>query len=472
MATTSIWRVKGWLGKVVIYAENPDKTANPKFYADKDMTVQDGQQLSDVLRYAVNSEKTQDTGGENGAPLHRFVSGINCSPATARDEMLAVKKRFGKENGTVAYHGYQSFAPGEATPEMAHEIGVKLATRLWGDRYQVIVATHLDKENHLHNHFVLNTVSFVDGIKYHRTKKDYHDMQAVSDVLCREYSLSVIENPQYGKAKQYSEWRAEQEQRPTWRGLIRADIDEAIRQSMTERQFFDHLRKKGYAVKIGKDISVRPPGKERFVRLVRNFGEDYSIEQIRIRILSQTRAEKKLPEPPRQVIRVRLFGSLKTARKITGFRALYIHYCYLLGIFPKNKPNQNRRLHFLLREDLRKMDAITAETRLLVRNRIDTAEQLFSYQSEVKGRIAALTDERKRLYKLQRTAAVKADPEKAAEIKDRISALSKELAALRREVSLCDDIAERSGVIKEKIKAVREDEQPERKEKTDHVQFR
>ena len=472
MATTSIWRVKGWLGKVVIYAENPDKTANPKFYADKDMTKQDGQQLSDVIRYAANSEKTQDTGGENSAPLHRFVSGINCSPATARDEMLAVKKRFGKENGTVAYHGYQSFAPGEATPEMAHEIGVKLATRLWGDRYQVIVATHLDKENHLHNHFVLNTVSFVDGIKYHRTKKDYHDMQAVSDALCREYRLSVIENPQHGRAKQYGEWRAEQEQRPTWRGLIRTDIDEAIRQSMTERQFFDHLRKKGYAVKIGKDISVKPPGKERFVRLMRNFGEDYSMEQIRRRILSQTRAEKKPSEPPRQVIRVRLLGSLEKTRKITGFRALYFHYCYLLGIFPKNKPHQNRRIHFLLREDLRKLDAITAETRLLVNHRIDTVEQLFSYQSEVKGRIAALTDERKQLYKSQRTAAVKSDPNKAAESKERISALSKEFAALRREVSLCDDIAERSGVIKEKIKAVCKDEQIKGKERTDHVQFR
>lgn len=473
MATTSIWRVKGWLGKVVVYVENPDKTTNPKFYTEEDMTGQDGQELSDVIRYAVNSRKTQKTDNEDCAVVHRFVSGINCSPSTARDEMLAVKKRFGKENGTVAYHGYQSFAPGEATPEMAHKIGVKLAARLWGDRYQVIVATHLDKENHLHNHFVLNTVSFVDGIKYHRTKKDYHDMQTVSDELCREYRLSVIENPQYGKAKQYGEWRAEQEQRPTWRGLIRADIDEAIRQSMTERQFFDNLRKKGYEVKIGKDISVRPPGKERFVRLIRNFGEDYSIEQIRRRILSQTRAEKKPSAQTRQVIRIRLFSSLEKTRKITGFRALYFHYCYLLGIFSKNKPNQNkRRLHFLLREDLRKLDDITAETRLLVRNRIDTAEQLFSYQSEVKGKITAFTVERKQLYKLQRTAAVKADPEKAAEIKGRISALSKELAPLRKEVSLCDDIAERSGVIKEKIKAVRKDEQIKGKERTDHVQFR
>lgn len=332
MATTSIWRVKDWLGKVVIYAENPEKTANPKFYADRELTEQDGQQLSDVIRYAVNSEKTQETDSEDGTPLHRFVSGINCSPSTARDEMLAVKKRFGKKDGTVAYHGYQSFAPGEATPELAHEIGVKLAERLWGDRYQVIVATHLDKENHLHNHFVLNTVSFVDGIKYHRTKKDYHDMQAVSDALCREYGLSVIEQPQQGRGKQYGEWRAEQEQRPTWRGLIRSDIDEAIRQAMTERQFFDALQKKGYAVKVGKDISVRPPGKERFVRLMRNFGEDYSLDNIRRRILSQSRLERKKPEQKPEILRVRLIGSLKTARKLTGFRALYVHYCYLLGI--------------------------------------------------------------------------------------------------------------------------------------------
>ncbi len=473
MATTSIWRVKGWLGKVVVYVENPDKTTNPKFYTDEDMTEQDEQELSDVIRYAVNSRKTQKADNEDCAVVHRFVSGINCSPSTARDEMLAVKKRFGKESGTVAYHGYQSFAPGEATPEIAHEIGMKLAARLWGDRYQVIVATHLDKENHLHNHFVLNTVSFVDGIKYHRTKKDYHDMQTVSDELCREYRLSVIENPQYGKAKQYGEWRAEQEQRPTWRGLIRTDIDEAIRQAMTERQFFDALRKRGYAVKVGKDISVRPPGKERFVRLMRNFGEDYSLDNIRKRILSQGRPERRTSEQKPVILRVRLIGSLKTARKLTGFRALYVHYCYLLGIFPKNRPQQNRkRLHFLLREDLLKLDAITAETRLLAGHRIDTAEQLFSYQSEVKDKIIVLTAERKQLYKLQRTAVVKADPEKSAEIKDRISALSKELATLRKEVSLCDDIAERSGVIKEKIKAVREDEHIKGKEKTDHVQFR
>lgn len=471
MATTSIWRVKGWLGKVVIYVENPDKTDNPAFVEKQDMTDRQTQGLSDVIDYAVNSEKTQAVDDEAAEVMHSFVSGVNCHPMTAREEMIAVKKRFGKEDGTVAYHGYQSFAPGEATPEMAHEIGLKLAQKLWGDKYQVLVATHLDKDSHLHNHFVLNTVSFVDGIKYHRTEKDYYDMQKASDELCQEYGLSVIENPQRGKSKHYGEWRAEQENRPTWRGLIRADVDEAIRQSMTERQFFDNLRKKGYEIKVGKDISVRPQGKERFVRLVRNFGEEYSIEAIRKRILEQSRPERPLPEPERKTKRYVLRGNLNATRKITGFRALYFHYCYLLGIFPKNRQQSNKRLHFLLREDLTKLEAITKEARLLGRNRIDTAEQLSLYQGGLEERINTLTAERKKLYKAQRSVTVKADPAKLSETKSQISTISKELSMLRQEVKLCEDIALRSGVIKEKLKTVREDEQ-QRKEKNSHEQFR
>lgn len=115
MAVTSIWRVKGWLGKVVVYIENPDKTTNPACYEKEDMTELECQGLENVISYAINSDKTQKIDAEK--IVERFVSGVNCHPATARMEMMAVKKRFGKEDGTVAYHGYQSVAPGEATPE-------------------------------------------------------------------------------------------------------------------------------------------------------------------------------------------------------------------------------------------------------------------------------------------------------------------------------------------------------------------
>ena len=386
--------------------------------------------------------------------------------------MLSVKKRFGKEDGTIAYHGYQSFAPGEATPEIAHKIGVELAQSLWGDRYQVVVATHLDKANHLHSHFVLNTVSFVDGIKYHRTAKDYHDLQAVSDALCREYGLSVIENPQPGKGKHYGEWRAEQEQRPTWRGIVRSDIDEVIRQSMTERQFFENLHRKGYEVKAGKDISVRPPGKERFVRLARNFGESYTLDSIRRRILEQTRAARPLPEPAPKIKHYRVSGNWRSRQKATGFRALYFHYCYLLGAFPRQKKQNHKRLHFLLREDLIKLDAITQEARLLATHRIDTAQQLSSYQSELESRISDVTSQRKQLYRKQRTVTVKSDEAASAEVSTAISALSKELSELRKEVKLCNGIAVRSGVLLEHIQKVREGNYSQRKEQTEHDQFR
>ena len=129
MATTSIWRVNGWLGKVLIYIENPDKTETPAAYEKQGMDGKEAQGLSDVIEYAIQQKKTEKAAvdDEDVPVMQRFVSGVNCSPTTARDEMIAVKKRFGKEEGTVAYHGYQSFAPGEATPEMAHEIGLKLA---------------------------------------------------------------------------------------------------------------------------------------------------------------------------------------------------------------------------------------------------------------------------------------------------------------------------------------------------------
>lgn len=473
MATTSIWSVKGWLGKLVIYVENPNKTTNPQYYEKAELTEKQAQTLLDVIDYAADPSKTDSAIHDENIETHQqFVTGINCLPTTARDEMQAVKKRFGKEDGVIAYHGYQSFAPGEADPKTAHEIGIRLAKELWGEKYQVVVATHLDKENHLHNHFVVNTVSFVDGIRYHRTGKDYHDMQVASDNLCREYGLSVIENIQYGKSKHYGEWKAEQEQRPTWRGFIKADIDEAIRMSLTERQFFRHLEEKGYEIKMGKDISVRPQGKERFVRLMRNFGEEYSIENIRRRILSQYIPEKPLAEPERKTRHYRMQGSMKTVRKITGFRALYFHYCYKLGIFPKDRPQNRKRLHFLLREDLVKLNNISQEVRLLVRNKIDTAEQLSLYKNGLEVQIEKLSAERKALYKKQRTVKCQSDPKLAEAVKKEIDGLTEQLKNLRREVHLCDDIAERSGVITEKLKAVREDEQNQGKEKQQNEPIR
>lgn len=179
-----------------------------------------------------------------------------------------------------------------------------------------------------------------------------------------------------------------------------------------------------------------------------------------------------MPEQECKVRRAKLRGDFKNTRKVTGFRALYFHYCYLLGIFPRSKPKSNKRLHFLLREDLAKLDAISEETKLLVRNHIDTAEQLFSYKEGLETKIESLTADRKALYRKQRTVSVKSDDDALGRVKEQITVISKELSALRKEVRLCEDIAIRSGVITEKNRAVREDEQSQGKENKRDEPFR
>ena len=268
----------------------------------------------------------------------RFVSGVNCHPDTAGEEMLMVKRRFDKEGGTLAYHGYQSFAPGEATPELAHEIGIKLAQRLWGDRYQVLVATHLDKANHLHSHFVVNTVSFVDGIKYHRTKQDYKEMQRVSDELCREYNLSVIRNPK-GRGKHYGEWRAEQQDKLTLRSVIRSDIDRAILASTTQRNFQEAMQAMGYTIKThtpdGQPLkypALKPPGAKGYFRFHR-LGPGYSLTEILDRVYDNVRRQTPFPEADRMAKQRNPFIPYPKAK---GIHALYLRYCYELRIIQKH----------------------------------------------------------------------------------------------------------------------------------------
>ena len=457
MATTSIWSVKGWLGKVLIYVENPDKTDNPDYIKMNEMPDVEKQELSDVIAYAMNEKKN----------MQQYVSGINCSPMTARTEMLAVKKKFDKEDGIIAYHGYQSFAEGECTPDIAHEIGVKLAEELWGNRFQVIVATHLDKAHHLHNHFVVNAVSFADGKRYRRTNQDYRDMRSVSDRLCREYGLSVVENKNQKVTRNYGEWKREKEGKPTYRGLVRADVDEAIVNARTEKQFFFYLKEKGYTFKIGKDITVKPPGRERGIKLARNFGDDYTLEQIRKRILntkqkpvSEKKNEKAVFIP---VNSIKVYGLMKPQRRIGGLRGLYLHYCYRLGILPRRTtPIDSQKIHPLLREELCKMETISKEARLLCRYHIETTEQLSSFREGLQGKMQSLCEERSKLRNQIRRMK---DDDNVVEVKDKVSSLTKKIGETRKEMKLCDGIAARSVTMKEKLKVIQQENKQEKEEK-------
>jgi len=468
MATTSLWRIKGYLGGIVLYLENPEKTNNPKYFEKNDMTEKQVQGLSDVIEYTIQKEKTEITDDETLEVIRSYVSGINCSPSTARNEMMAVKKRFGKESGTMAYHGYQSFRAGEVDPDTAHKIGIALAEKLWGDRFQVLIATHLDKESHLHNHFLLNTVSFIDGIKYYRSEKDYYAMQVESDNLCREYGLSVIENPKRGRSMQYAEWRDKKEGKETWRELIKKEIDKIIAESLSEKQFFFNLNKHGFQYKVGKDISVRPPEKERFVRLARNLGNEYTIDKINERILSQTSISAKKQQYNYQPKQYRYQGNFKKRKKLTGFRAQYIYYMYLIGAIPQRHLSA-REINFIFREDILKMHEYSGQFRLLAVNKIDTAEQLLLYKSSCEAKLSPLLVGRKKLYKLIDRAK---DEKTYAVYKSELAEVSKNVKVLKKQISLCDGILSRSMEMKEKIEKVRQENLQSKEEKKNVQQRR
>lgn len=466
MAVTSIWPIKGRVDRVINYARNPEKTTEGSYEELASLHA-----VGDVLEYAANDMKTE---------RRSYVSCLNCEEETAAHQFIETKKLWqrisgrDKMGGRVCFHGYQSFKANEVTAEIAHEIGVKLAQELWGDRFEVVVATHCNT-GHYHNHFVLNSVSFADGLKFDNTPADYARMREVSDRLCREYAISVIENPG-GRAKSYGEWQAEQNGKPTHRGIIRADIDRAIRASTTERDFLWVMGEMGYQLKTrgkgGKPLkypALKPPDAGGYFRF-HKLGEGYSLEQIKERILQNLQKQVPFPEvvhhPPR---RYRVRG--KSRKKVTGLRALYFRYCYELHIIVK-RPASVKRVSFLLREDIAKLDRLDVETRFLGKQHIGTIGELTAHREMASAEINDLTAQRQELRKELRRLNRQGDATAISEAKDKISAISSRLKVLRKEVVLCDGIAQRSGQVKENLERLIEQKETERKELTQHELFR
>lgn len=436
MATTALWRVKGKVSDAVKYIGNPDKT-------DTAIVVTKNESVSNLVAYVSREDATN---------RKQFVYGINCSTDNAVEEMQAVKKRFRKEDGTLAYHGYQSFKEGEVTPEKAHLIGIKLANELWGDKYQVLIATHLDKQSHIHNHFLINTVSFVDGIKFFRSTEDYRKMRHVSDRLCRENGLSVISRSK-NRGRGYSDWEAEKNGIPTYRSLIRKDIDNAIAASITDIEFFDYMKKAGYEFKFYSDTgrelkrpSLKPYNAERFFRFDR-LGEEYDLDVIMDRILEKIeRTGPFTEEEVKKVHRYRTEHPPKTKAK--GLAALYYYYAYHLGIVVRY-PQAVRKVSSAMREDMLKLKRLDDEVRLLSENHIESLSDLEGFLSEAKTKAREYTALRTNCRTDLRKPISEGDLQTAERIKKRIAGLSQDLKELRKLIAIASRIRTRADKVSE-----------------------
>lgn len=376
MATTSIWPVRGYLSNLVIYVENSEKTEQPKMAGCPSVTSAGAQSLDDVISYAMESRKTVES--ESDQNNRCYVSGINCTPTGARDQMMRTKKRFGKADGIVAYHGYQSFKPGEVTPDVAHSVGVELAEKLWGDRFEIIVATHLDR-SHVHNHLLVNSVSFTDGLRFRSNKTTYGKLRAESDRICRERGFSVIERLEYGKAKQYGEWRAEKDGGLSWKEAIRADIDFVLKRSVTHESFVARLEKMGYEIKWGKELSVKAPDRERFLRPARHFGVEYSTEAIILKLQQNYRTGAKgKPRPElstkiKREIREKLQGHNPHSLATRHYRYYLVIAAY--SVIPKSDQAPN------LRTETMAIESLMRQAMMLIDFSIETIEELLKLKN-------------------------------------------------------------------------------------------
>ena len=300
------------------------------------------------------------------------------------------------------------------------------------------MATHCNT-GHYHNHFVVNSVSFADGYKFYNSKADYAQMRQVSDRLCREYGISVIEKPT-GKSKHYAEWQAEQNGKPTYRGIIRADIDRAILASTTERDFIRVMQAMGYEFKTRgkkgqplKRPGLRPPDSDDFFRFYK-LGKGYDLDEIKARILWNIHKQVPFPEAERRPNQ-HYHARGKPRRKITGLRALYFRYCYELHIIVKH-PASVKRVSFLLREDVIKLDRLDAQTRFLGKSKIETLDQLIAHKDRNLSEMEALSTQRKCLRNQLKQLIRQGDVPATDAVKAQIADISSNLRVLRKEVTI------------------------------------
>ena len=254
--------------------------------------------LSDRTEYAINPDKTED--GE-------YVSSFACDPKTAEMEFLLSKRQYRQLTGrtqqsdVIAYQVRQSFKPGEVTPEQANRIGYEFAKRFLKGEHAFIVATHTDK-HHIHNHIIWNSTSLDCQKKFRDFYRSGQAVRKLSDLICMENQLSVIEHPHTHGAS-YNKWLGGNA-KPCSRDLLRAAIDNVLRKKPESFDaLLEELRGAGYEIRIGANIVFSRPGQKQNIRL-KSLGEDYSEEALRAVIAgtkthSPQKKRRTKPKTPR-----------------------------------------------------------------------------------------------------------------------------------------------------------------------------
>lgn len=447
MAIVYIIPIHTHLDRTLAYVSNKHKTENDSYeevFFD----------LHSVLNYTIDDLKTEK---------QFYVSEIGLtSLETAYAEMMNTKKLYNKKDGNLGYHIIQSFAPGEGTPESIHDLGVDFVKRAFNG-YEAVVATHLNTDC-LHNHIVINSVCVETGKKFNDCMESYYNLRQISDELCREYDLSVIENPKKKSRKPYDLYMAEKNGEWTKDAIIKRDIDECILKTTSERGFYIEMRKLGYTFNFERKYPTISHPKFERPRRLKTLGEGYTPQDIERRLMSKWQRYKvDIPEQDNLV--QDFFEPLIEP----NYQQIYVSFVTVVQYVKKN-PNTNRAIDKYLIDEMRKLDKLIEQQNLLCGNDIETLEQLVEYKDSCKSELHECEEARERYRKMLKSAARKGDETEVAKIKDEISLLTERMKILRKDIRICDRIQEEEPKIENKINEIINDK--ERKEMSTDERFR
>ena len=344
--------------------------------------------LKRALDYVMNPEKTQ---------RGRLVGAVNCQADMAFEQMMDTKKQFGKTDKRQGYHIILSFKEDEVEPDRAFKITQKFVAEYLGDAYEAVFVVH-DNTDHVHSHIVFNSVSFVDGKKYRYEKGDWAKyIQPITNKLCQEYGLSIIDVEDGSKEKQhenYKDWSEYREGSFVWADMIKRDLDACILQANDFSGFLELLSEKGYEVKQGKYLAVRPQGMTRF-RRCKTLGENYSQEAIVERIAKEDLSFYQSQNEEKQAAIVKCYVKRYRRAKMSGLQKRYYAKLYRIGKLKKKPYSQVWKY----RDDIRKMHKLQEQYLFLVRHKIESAEELVSVLDNLTDKKKEASKEKSKTYK-------------------------------------------------------------------------
>ena len=339
--------------------------------------------LKQAISYIIDEAKTQ--GG-------RYVTGVNCQPELACEQMIKTKRKYGKMDKRQGYHMIISFEEENLEPSIAFEIVGKFVDEFLGEGFEAIYAVH-DNTEHTHGHIIYNSVNYLTGKKFRYEKGDWaRVIQPITNRLCEEYGLSTIDIEMEGldKQKRYQDWNEFRDGKFIWRDMIRRDVDACIMQSDTFEEFLDMLKEKGYEIKQNQYLAIKPQGMSRFCRC-KSLGEHYTEERIRVRIQEETIKTYKgyKVEIPKDEFLPRT--------KLSGIQKIYYKkVCRVRGWkqLPYSKAWQYR-------DDIRKLEKLQEQYLFLVKNDVHSLDDLIAVTETLAGKAKECRSERRAIKKEQ-----------------------------------------------------------------------